>query len=326
MRARQLVRNPSIRNFASVKHEGLTVIPGFLPDPLSLSSGVEAQTLNSQGHLVRAVEYVRSMHGGSHAHLMRCSDGFYYVVKFQDNPQHDKVLANELLGTSLAALLGLPATPFAIVEVGEELIPMTEQFYRGKGAPYSPCHAGLQYGSRFVGDPISMTTFDFLPDEVLAGLENLQDFLGMLVFDKWTCNTDNRQAMFHRMRGHTHFRVTMIDQGYCFNGGEWDFPDAPLRGIYLRQCVYAPVKYLASFDPWLVRLEHRMTLEKIEKAASEIPPEWYDFNRDALHHLLDWLDRRRMHVREQIEEAMKCARQVFPSCVQPYVQKTPFSH
>jgi hypothetical protein len=26
----------------------------------------------------------------------------------------------------------------------------------------------------------------------------------------------------------------MIDQGFCFNAGNWDFPDAPLRGLYAR--------------------------------------------------------------------------------------------
>ena len=39
------------------------------------------------------------MPGGAQPHLMRCSDEQYYVVKFQNNPQHRRVLANELLPT-----------------------------------------------------------------------------------------------------------------------------------------------------------------------------------------------------------------------------------
>ena len=34
------------------------------------------------------------------AHVMRCSDGIYDVVKFQNNPQHRRILVNELLGTA----------------------------------------------------------------------------------------------------------------------------------------------------------------------------------------------------------------------------------
>ena len=47
------------------------------------------------------------MRGGAQSHLMRCSDEAYYVVKFQNNPQGVRILANELLGTRLAARLGL---------------------------------------------------------------------------------------------------------------------------------------------------------------------------------------------------------------------------
>ena len=51
---------------------------------------------------VTAVQHVRRMRGGAQGHLMRCADGNFYVVKFRNNPQHLRVLANELLGTRLA--------------------------------------------------------------------------------------------------------------------------------------------------------------------------------------------------------------------------------
>jgi hypothetical protein len=54
------------------------------------------------------------MRGGAQSHLMRCEskaapgEESYYVVKFQNNPQGTRILANELLGTRLAARMGLP--------------------------------------------------------------------------------------------------------------------------------------------------------------------------------------------------------------------------
>jgi len=65
--------------------------------------------------MLRAPEQIRRMRGGAQSHLMRCSDGNYYVVKFQNNPQHRRILVNELLGTNLAKRLGLPTTPVAVV-------------------------------------------------------------------------------------------------------------------------------------------------------------------------------------------------------------------
>ena len=47
------------------------------------------------------------MRGGAQSHLMLASDGNLYVVKFSNNPQHVRVLANELLATRLAAAVGL---------------------------------------------------------------------------------------------------------------------------------------------------------------------------------------------------------------------------
>ena len=45
--------------------------------------------------MLHAMEQIRCMRGGAQSHLMRCSDGrdhdLYYVVKFQNNPQHSRV-------------------------------------------------------------------------------------------------------------------------------------------------------------------------------------------------------------------------------------------
>lgn len=245
--------------------------------------------------------------------MLRCSDGAYYVVKFQNNPQGQRVLVNELLATRLARLLGLPAAEPAVIEVREELIAQTEdmviQLARGR-APLKP---GLQFGSRYPGQPSETLVYDFLPDEPLRAVSNLADFCGMFVLDKWTCNTNGRQAIFFRSSGEAAYRAQMIDQGFCFNAGEWNFPDAPLRGIYARHRVYESVAGLASFEPWLERIESRMTPAIVGECADEIPPEWYDFDTKALETLLAHLIRRRTLVRELIISAWKSSAQPFPN-------------
>ena len=77
--------------------------------------------------MLLALEQIRRMRGGAQSHLMRCDDGYYYVVKFQNNLQHRRILVNELLGTKLAARLGLPTVPVEIVAVSEELIRLTPE-------------------------------------------------------------------------------------------------------------------------------------------------------------------------------------------------------
>ena len=260
-----------------------------------------------------AIEQIRRMRGGAQSHLMRCSDEAYYVVKFQNNPQGVRILANELLGTRLAARLGLPTPVATVVEVRENLIEQTEDLVIQLGRGRLRCRAGLQFGSRYPGAPAETVVYDFLPDEQLREVVNLSDFCGMLVFDKWTCNTNGRQAIFLRDKGSSRYRAEMIDQGFCFNAGEWKFPDAPLRGLYARHRVYESVRGIEAFDPWLARVETKMSEEIVEEALSEIPPEWCGSERDALERMAEQLLRRRTLVRQLIISAWKSSAQPFPN-------------
>jgi HipA-like protein len=289
--------------------------------------------------MLRALEQIRRMRGGAQSHLMRCSDGYYYVVKFQNNPQHPRILVNELLGTRLAARLGLPTTPAAVIEVGEELVVLTPELAMELPRSRVPCLPGLQFGSRYPGDPRRQTLHDFLPDEQLLGLQNLHDFAGMLVFDKWTCNTNGRQTIFFQGMRETpgrsaataspaatssgtsvaaeeppgHYQTQMIDQGFCFNAGEWNFPDAPLRGLYARNGVYRGITGMESFGPWLERLENQMNERVLDEISKEIPPEWYEDDYDGLLRLLEQLHRRRARVPELLLSAKQSNRQPFPN-------------
>ena len=52
-----------------------------------------------------AVRHVRKMRGGAQAHLLEADDGNWYVVKFRNNPQHHRVLVNELLSATFLEYL-----------------------------------------------------------------------------------------------------------------------------------------------------------------------------------------------------------------------------
>ena len=45
---------------------------------------------------VIARQHIKRMRGGANSHLM-LAGGDYYVVKFRNNPQHPRVLVNELI-------------------------------------------------------------------------------------------------------------------------------------------------------------------------------------------------------------------------------------
>lgn len=263
---------------------------------------------------VTAVQHVRRMRGGAQSHLMRCSDGNFYVVKFQNNPQHVRVLANELVATRLAAKVGLPVPVPEIVEVSEWLVRNTPELTMQVAGEPMPCMAGLQFGSRYVVDPLEGQFFDYLPEAMLARVKNLGDFAGMLAFDKWTCNVNGRQVVFWKKSRERRYAAAFIDHGYCFNAGEWTWADAPLRGVYARNAVYAEVRGWMDFDPWIYRIEE-MAPEAVREAAEDVPPEWYGGDFADLERLVEGLIARRGRVRELIEEFRKSNREPFPKWV-----------
>jgi hypothetical protein len=260
-----------------------------------------------------AIEHLRRMRGGAQSHLMRCDDGGYYIVKFKNNPQHLRVLANELLATRLAARLGLCVPHVEVVEVREDLIAYTADLVIQLGIGRIPCAKGKQFGSQFPGHPARMTVHDFLPDQDLSSVHNLSDFLGIFVFDKWACNTNGRQAIYFRESENQLYQAMMIDHGFCFNAGEWNFPDAPLRGLYSRHIVYQGVSGMDAFEPWLTRLEQGMNEAILGEEASAIPPEWYEDKWDEMQRLIEQLDKRRKRVRELIHSARNSGRDPFPN-------------
>ena len=269
--------------------------------------------LSSQSSVaVRAIQHVRRMRGGAQGHLMRCSDGHFYVVKFRNNPQHLRVLANEWLATRLAGMVGLPVPMVESVEVDEWLVANTAELNIQLAGSTIPCQAGLQFGSRFVVSPLEGQVFDYLPVEMLEQVRNPECFAGMLALDKWTGNANGRQAAFWRKMRERKYSVSFIDQGYCFNAGEWTFPDYPLRGVYARNEVYAGVRGWESFEPWLSCIE-QMDGEVIWRLAGDVPPEWYGGEWDALEGLARQLIERRALVRELITGFRISPRRPFPN-------------
>ena len=242
---------------------------------------------------------------------MRASDGHYYVVKFQNNPQHLRVLANEMLATRLAKMIGLPVPEVEIVEVGSWLVEHTPELRVELPHGVACCKPGLQFGSRYVLPPSQGVVYDYLPESMLERVRNLETFAGILVLDKWTCNANGRQAAFWRKQRERKFTATFIDQGYCFNAGEWTFPDAPLRGVYGRNDVYRSVVGWKSFEPWLT-LATTMDEQKLWGCAEEIPPDWYGETSDMVR-LVETLLRRRPKITQLIMEFRDSSRRPFPN-------------
>jgi hypothetical protein len=262
---------------------------------------------------ISAVQHVRSLRGGSQSHLLVASDGAFYVTKFRNNPQHVRVLANEMLATRLGQSLGLPMPHVEAIEVSEWLIQHCDALHIDLAGRNIPCQGGRQLASFYADQENAGLTHDYLPTHLLETIVNVQEFARVVVLDKWTCIRDGRQAVFSRKTSRSRrYTATFIDQGYCFNAGEWSFPDCPLRGVYANNSVYKDVRGWEAFEPALSRAEH-MDANEIWRLAADIPEEWYEWDKDGLNRLVEALYRRRSIIRRLISEFRRASRNPFPN-------------
>ena len=146
----------------------------------------------------------------------------FYVVKFRNNPQHLRVLANEMLATRLAARVELPVPVTAVVEVGEWLVEHTPELSIQLAHNTIRCQAGLQFGSQYVVSPLEGQVLDYLPVEMLDRVRNLETFPGMLVLDKWTGNANGRQAAFWKKSARENLYRIVYRSGILLQRGGMD--------------------------------------------------------------------------------------------------------
>jgi hypothetical protein len=262
---------------------------------------------------VLARKLLRKMRGGAQAHLLEAADGHFYVVKFLGNPQHRRVLVNELIAAAILKYLQIASPETSLVEVTPKFLrenPDAGFTIAGKNEPILP---GWHFGSRYPGDPDRTAVYDFVPDTLLGKVNNLSDFLGCLAFDKWTGNADGRQSIFFRAplaewmpqyRGSPQkvgFVALMIDHGFLFNGPHWEFVSGVGYGTYMRRVVYDAVTGMDAFEPWLGRIRN-FPDSVIDQAVRQIPPDWIRGEEEDLERTLVGLMRRRRMVPELIEE------------------------
>jgi hypothetical protein len=255
------------------------------------------------------------MRGGAQAHLLAASDGGFYVAKCRNNPQHRRVLINELICACLLQHLEITTPEAVLIEVTKDLIENSPELTLELVSSTIPVECGWQFGSRCPADPSTVAIYDFMPDSMLGMVNNLSHFLGVLAFDKWVSNSDPRQAIFCKRRGTAshptkRYEAFMIDNGLAFNGQYWSHVNSPVQGLYTRKQVYDTVVSLDDFEPWLDRIVH-FPEAIIDQAFRQIPAEWFEDDACTLQAFFETLMLRRKHVPGLIVDCTRANRNPF---------------
>ncbi len=260
------------------------------------------------------------------AHRPICSeadDGGFYIVKFQNNPQHRRILVNEFVAAGILAHLQISCPSHGIISLSPEFIAANPEVYLQTGTRRAEIAPGWHFGSRHPGNPDVLAIYDFIPDALLHQVANSEQFRAVLAFDRWVANADGRQSIFFRAQlkdwlarpgvppRKLGFVALMIDHGFAFNGPHWDFPDSAVAGLYPRRIVYDRVRSLADFEPWLDRILN-FPPEVFDKILRRIPPQWLEDDGDQLERLFESLLRRGRRIPELLSDCRMAPGNPFP--------------
>ena len=240
---------------------------------------------------INLVQHVRALRGGSCPHLCRADDGGLYVVKFLENPQGPRVLANELLASRLALHLSLPVPRTEVVFLPGDLADAMTHVSQFRICP------GIHVGIPLVIGPLQGRSYDALPSEYIRHLRNWSKLLQMQVFDYWVCNRDIRQAIFWKLSRERIYSVSFIDHGHCFGGPEWSMFHRPPA-----VCGVCSQDTAATVD--IVSQISNIPDDLIAHYCSEIPPIWYQDGGPAIDVVEKALVARKHHLSQKLKELM----------------------
>jgi hypothetical protein len=219
--------------------------------------------------------------------------------------------------------MDLPTPAIALIHLSSGFLQANPQVHIQHGSRHEPIEPGWHFGSAYADLSCTRAVYDFLPDTLLHKVANRSAFAGALVFDKWTANTDSRQAVFlrdslpaalalyPREASPTRYVAVLIDHGAVFHGSRWTFIDSPSFGLYFRPSVYSCILAWGDLEPWLL-LVSSCPESVVHRCVAQLPDNWLKRDNDSLERLMEVLFKRRARVSGLVEETMQANPQLFP--------------
>lgn len=256
---------------------------------------------------------IRRMRGGSQPQLVQGTDNKFYIAKFLGNPQGSRTLINEWIAYRLLREMGVSTPRIRILQLPESL-KAHEDLYFLMGNKRVVPRGVLHLGSQCPVDPEQKVIFDFLSDRLLPKVVNFAEFAIMFAFDKWTGQTDKRQAIFVRdfkVRTGFGLRAHFVDHGHAFDGVHWELHDQPLSGLGLQAKIYSSVSFTPLIEQALRQIED-IKETTLFSAAEGAPASWFaPGDQECLNDLLHKLQRRQANLRPIIQSHLRALRDTF---------------
>ena len=229
--------------------------------------------------------------GSSQAQILADENGNKFYVKFKENAQALKVLANEFVAGEIAKKLTLPYPESFVVELIPELAPILPPI-NGNNISVGP-----HFGSAMVRDVYRMPG-----RQLISQCSNKSDFPLIILFDLLLYNTDRcNDGNYLIVSNPNGFKFFIIDHGHCFSS-TWDVNS--INSFVGQWSSFLPEMY----ETINAHSNMELAIQKIESLDDnyftnlvvQIPNEWLP-NVDERDALRKYLIDQRNSIRQMIE-------------------------
>lgn len=249
--------------------------------------------------VLQAELYIRPMdEGGSKPHLIRCSDGEDYVVKFKGNPHGTRILGNEWIVARTGALVGAPVPEAVLVDVSEDF--MAKAGLKASGQP--PYEPGLQFGSAYKYNEDG-PALQNPPTEHIKDFVNATQIPMVILLDTLMVNGDRKgnHIVYHAVEDGG-FRFWMIDHGHCLGQNSGWATLQPTEGGLVAKVFQETIAGPDSFTEGLAEISKKVDEPAIQAIASEMPLDEWDIPDSDVDALASFIESRADELPLMIEE------------------------
>lgn len=233
-----------------------------------------------------------------------CDDGEIYAVKFKQNPEGPRVLANEFVCSKLAKLLDLPVPTPAIISVEKRFIEdFGNQISAHVGEDIKP---GYHFGTQKIDKVFPIENAD-----MLKSAQNKFIIPEILLFDHWIGNSDRESNKGNLLFNFGKMEIAVIDHTHAFELGPiWTAADLKQRigesiQIYnIGGNIYKKlVPFINGFNPFhaIQTKMSGLTSEDLWYIINSTPEEW-ELSDEEKAVLLEYLVDRLYRMDEVLEK------------------------
>ena len=217
-----------------------------------------------------------------------------WVVKFQNNPQHKRILVNEFIASRIAERLGLSVPAVTPIYTDSWAQPTSTGTHAHSPNP--------QCGIRYAGGLLPGLVRDWRAGDCLRQVRNRGELPGIALLDLWLRNTDRRQMVLSRTARESTYRAIFIDQGFCFGGPEWSLNVPGCAYRFVKTCEGFKLPTRRGFEHWLSLIEGLKQWD-FDEIVRGVPSEWLQNEQEAFEDLFRDIEMRRRQLRSLLNAA-----------------------